>query len=109
MGAEINCSSGVGNDGWTSWGGGLVCPRLFPGCSGCSRLFRLFPLWRRVQGAVSSALAGSGNSPPDHYCIEPIDTSGGSSSASTNSHVHVDWRPFMNNNTAYGCPAGWLQ
>jgi len=59
--------------------------------------------------AVSSALAGNGTSPPDHYCIEPIDTSGGSSSASTNSHVHVDWRPFMNNNTAYGCPVGWLQ
>ena len=45
MGVEISCSSGVGNDGWTSWGG-LVCPRLF----------RLFPVvqerYRMLQGEM---------------------------------------------------------
>jgi hypothetical protein len=58
-------------------------------------------LWNQMEGIVHSALMGGIN-----YCIEPIDRSGGSSSASTNTHVHVDWRPAGNPNP---CPTGWLQ
>ncbi len=62
-------------------------------------------IWNNVHNKVSAALSGG-----IHYCIEPIDRSGGSSSGSTLSHLHVDWRPFMSNYAANaGCPTGWLQ
>jgi len=60
--------------------------------------------WTQMYNAVKSTFSQSEN-----YCVEPRDQSmaavGGSSSWSSNNHLHIDWRAM--DTPPRACPTGW--